>query len=120
MNLHDPARPKGYAEVPMYVSPIGRAIGALHSLDLVPLVGQQVELRGWWRVEGRSSRCYEVIVAWGELLGFLKEFEEDPEKVMREKFGWSYREGAPARAPKVKADGVVKPVVVVDLADLGF
>lgn len=119
MNLHDPTRPKGYAEVPMYMSLGGRAIGSLHHLELIPLPDppQNVEIRGWWRTEGRSFRCFGIILHWNELVGFLQEFEEDPERVMRERFGWSYNESE-TQAPRVKPSA--KPGVVVNLADLGF
>lgn len=97
MHFFDPARPRLASDVPAYLAPSGRPLGPLGALYVTPREGGGYEVGQHW-LTGRNSASWLAVEVGGdmELLRLLARWRDDPEATMREVFGWSYSDAAPA------------------------
>lgn len=99
MHLDDPARPRSaYGAWPQYVRPSGAAIAPLTGLELAPESGSEGlwALSACWCIAPQAARWFEVRgLSLSRAMEIAARWREDPEKVMREEFGWFWEESAP-------------------------
>lgn len=93
MRYFDPARPK-YGDGPLYAdAPAGRNV-ALPSLYVDPGLSASGEIiwtiHVWMAISAGSYRGFSTELTNAELAGFFAEWLEDPERALRERFGYTF------------------------------
>lgn len=118
MRLNDPLRPQVNHQ-PAYCNARGEPIAPILDLGISFVQPEEadaaqptlVSITGFWCHHRFVAKYYEIQLPLEELQWFLRDFWQDPEGVMRERFGWSWSD-AVAKAPLAR--------IAPSLADLGL
>ena len=112
MKYYDESRPETSAGHRAYISPEGRPIGPLPVLEFRPTHDGRWDISVMLLINPTTGRDFSIQRPGNEIEAFLTSWREDPEKVLREDFGYTGLRPSPAIIPPARPK--------VTLASLGL